>query len=90
MTCSLRDVKKAIKLVEDVFERIENLDNLFTRLGLEIFINLSEEEKETIDASRESNDSLLDVIRILDSLKDTMKEEGGEDSEDDGGDDEVL
>jgi hypothetical protein len=47
------------------------------------------EEKETIDASREGN-SLLDVIRILDNLKETMKEEGGEDSEDDGGDDEVL
>jgi hypothetical protein len=50
MTCSLRDVKKAIKLVEDVFERIENLDNLFTRLGLEIFINLSE------DVERRSRD----------------------------------
>jgi hypothetical protein len=51
---------------------------------------LFKKEKETINASRKSNDSLLDVIRILDNLKDTIREEGGEDSKDDGGDDEVL
>ena len=38
----------------------------------------------------EGNDLLLDVIRISDNLKETMKEEGGEDSEDDRGEDEVL
>jgi hypothetical protein len=88
MTCSIKDVKKATKLIEDVVKKFTELDDLFTRLGPRIFIGLSEEEKNTIDASLEGNDSLSDTIDILDNLRVEMMEEGGEDSEEDGEDDE--
>ena len=80
MKYSLPDLKKAIELVEDVSEQIENLGNLFTRLEHETFTHLSKEEKETIDASRECHGSLLDVVRTLGELEVTMEEEVGEDS----------
>ena len=89
MTYGIQDAKKALKLVEDVVGRIEKLDNLFARLGPAIFINLSIEEKRTIDASLEGNDLLSAVILILDDLKNIMQEAGGEDSEDDGDDEDL-
>lgn len=81
MKCSLQDLKKGIELVGDASERIENLDNLFTGRGPEIFTHFSEEEKKIIDASRGCIDLLLDVDCILGDLEVTMEEQCGEGSE---------
>jgi len=83
-------LKKAIKLVERVSQQIENLNNLFTRRGLETFTNLSKEEKKTIDESLEYYNSLFDVDLILGDLETSIKEEVCEDSKDNRGDDKVL
>jgi ribosome assembly protein YihI (activator of Der GTPase) len=90
MTVCIRDVKDIAKLVDDVFNRIGELDKLFTRLGN--FTNLSVEEQKNIDACLEGSDLLSEAGNILHTLKNGMQNEGGVDSDEEGGefDDEFL
>jgi hypothetical protein len=89
MTVCIRDVKDIAKLVDDVFNRIGELDKV-TRLGN--FTNLSVEEQKNIDACLEGSDLLSEAGNILHMLKNGMQNEGGVDSDEEGGefDDEVL
>ena len=76
-------MKDVIKRVENVRGRIRELNDLFTKLGPTFFESLTTEEQGAIDASLEGQDSLDDIVGILEGLRNVMAEEGGEDSEDD-------
>jgi hypothetical protein len=82
---SIWDITRAIEHIKSASGRIEKLDSLVTNRP-ELPDSLSTEEKKTIEASLEANDSLSDAIQILSILRNDIRREAGEDSEDDEGD----
>jgi hypothetical protein len=80
MTYGIRDIKEAVKLADNAVERLTKLDEHFATP--ELLGKLSVEEQEVIRASVMGRDLIEQAINILDELKVSMQNEGGEDSDD--------